>query len=300
MTGEVVTREQEFIEIVREPADTLADARKAATVLMQVVTSKPKQVIINGEKYLEYEDWQTLGQFYGYTVITGEAVPVEVEGVKGARAIAKLVRMRDGLVLGGAEAYCMRDEERWCARKKYEWQGEGDDRTKVEIGEENVPWFQLASMAQTRAGSKAYRNRLAWVAVLAGYRPTPAEEMEGVPEKSKRATSDTGEHFCKIHNVAFFKSKNMKSYAHPYEENGEKKWCNEPADTAQPNPTATKEQPDLMKLEFKNAGEFMTACYENFKLDSTMVNKEVPEYDIAKPDQRKKAWQQIVGTYQKS
>jgi hypothetical protein len=32
-------------------------------------------------------------------------------------------------------------------------------------------------MAQTRAGSKALRNALAWVVVLAGYKPTPAEEM---------------------------------------------------------------------------------------------------------------------------
>jgi len=35
----------------------------------------------------------------------------------------------------------------------------------------------LSSMAQTRAGAKALRNRFAWVVVLAGYRPTPAEEM---------------------------------------------------------------------------------------------------------------------------
>jgi hypothetical protein len=32
-------------------------------------------------------------------------------------------------------------------------------------------------MAQTRAGAKAMRNALAWVVVLAGYRPTPAEEL---------------------------------------------------------------------------------------------------------------------------
>ena len=34
-------------------------------------------------------------------------------------------------------------------------------------------------MAQTRAGAKALRNALAWVVVLAGYRPTPAEELPG-------------------------------------------------------------------------------------------------------------------------
>ena len=38
-------------------------------------------------------------------------------------------------------------------------------------------------MAQTRACAKALRNVLAWVVVLAGYAPTPAEEMD---------TSDSG------------------------------------------------------------------------------------------------------------
>jgi len=41
-------------------------------------------------------------------------------------------------------------------------------------------------MAQTRAGAKALRNVLAWVAVLAGYKPTPAEEIvDVIPEKPK-------------------------------------------------------------------------------------------------------------------
>ena len=36
---------------------------------------------------------------------------------------------------------------------------------------------QLASMAQTRAGSKAMRNAIGWVVELAGLNPTPLEEM---------------------------------------------------------------------------------------------------------------------------
>jgi len=37
----------------------------------------------------------------------------------------------------------------------------------------------LASMAQTRAMSKALANKFKWVVVLAGYATTPAEEMNG-------------------------------------------------------------------------------------------------------------------------
>jgi len=56
-------------------------------------------------------------------------------------------------------------------------------------------------MAQTRACAKALRNVLAWVVVLAGYRPTPAEEMHdagnngngktAVKEPQKKAAAPT-------------------------------------------------------------------------------------------------------------
>jgi hypothetical protein len=39
------------------------------------------------------------------------------------------------------------------------------------------PEYQLASMAQTRAAGKVLRLLLGWIVTLAGYEPTPAEEM---------------------------------------------------------------------------------------------------------------------------
>ena len=146
------------LAIARPPDVVLLEAKKAADALKDVISKKHKPVIFNGEQYLEFEDWQTVGNFYGLKAKTGEAEPVTIDGVAGAKAKAEVIDIRSGRVVGGAEAYCLRDEPNW-ARK---------------------PWFQLASMAQTRAGSKSLRNILAWVVVLAGYRPTPAEEMEGV------------------------------------------------------------------------------------------------------------------------
>lgn len=210
------------------PDEILENAIVAAKALQRVVNQKKKPVIFNGEQYLEFEDWQTCGQFYRYTVKTYEAMPVEVDGIKGAKARADLIDLQTGEVLGGAEAYCMRDEEKWNTRPKYEWAGKGDGRHRIQTGTEIVPWFQLASMAQTRAGAKAFRNRLAWVAVLAGYRPTPAEEMTedtattGVKE---RRTVEDDKHWCAIHHTAFFKKGEMRGYAHPIGDTGE--WCNE-------------------------------------------------------------------------
>lgn len=138
----------------RDPDKEIEQATTAAKALKRVIDSRDDRVVIRGKTFLRYEDWQTVGQFYGYSVQTDEAIACEIEGVKGAKAKAILLD-RNGNLAGGAEAYCMRDEAKWA----------------------ESPWFQLASMAQTRAGAKALRNRLAWVAVLAGYEGTPAEEM---------------------------------------------------------------------------------------------------------------------------
>ena len=139
------------------PATVLAEAQKAASALKDVIARKPKPVLINGEQYLEFEDWQTVGRFYGVTVGSeGEPEFVELAGVKGFKATA--IAIRNGQTISRATAYCMSDEERWAT----------------------APTYQVCSMAQTRANAKALRNVLSWVAVLAGYKPTPAEEMDGV------------------------------------------------------------------------------------------------------------------------
>ena len=225
---------------------------------------------MNGEQYLEYEDWQTLAQFYGYTVKTGEAQPIEIDGVKGAKACADLIDIKTGMYLGGAEAYCMRDEEHWNTRPKYEWQGEGENRKRVKVGDEVVPWFQLASMAQTRAGAKALRNRLAWVAVLAGYKATPVEEMteSTVGEKVKeRRTVDKSAHYCSTHDVNFFKKGRMKNYAHPIE--GTNDWCNE----------------DDQKKQVIEEGEKLTEEY--WPEEATQPSPPAPEQPLQQEEQEK-------------
>ena len=192
----------ESVSIMQAPAEVLKSATEAALALADVVSRKPKRIIVNGEQYLEYEDWQTVGHFFGLHAKTEDAQPVTVAGVEGAKARATIVN-RDGMAIGGAEAYCLRDEDKW----------------------KNKPWFQLASMAQTRAASKAFSNILRWVVVLAGYKGTPAEEMA-----DEKPAAIPVEHYCKEHKTEWFKRGNMKSYAHPIEGTDPKQWCNEPAD----------------------------------------------------------------------
>lgn len=145
--------------VERSPKNEVAFGQQAATALMDIVRQKKLARKFGGEKeHLYVEAWEAVGAFAGLSAYPTDAEPIEIDGVKGAKSSATLIRDSDGMVLGGAVAYCMRDEPNW----------------------KNKPWFQLASMAQTRAVSKAFRIKLGWVASMAGYSGTPAEEMEGV------------------------------------------------------------------------------------------------------------------------
>jgi len=65
-----------------------------------------------------------------------------------------------------------------------------------------------------------------YVAILAGYEPTPAEEMTGVAPDERPSHL---EHYCSVHKMKFFKKGKMQGYAHPIE--GTDQWCNEEKDT---------------------------------------------------------------------
>jgi len=203
MSNEVTVLPQELI-VARPPELVLEEARRAAVALKEVIDRKPNPVLFNGEKYLEFEDWQTVGRFYGISPRIKSTNYVEFGEIKGWEALADAVQVTSGNVVSSAEAMCLNDEPKWSARPKYEWHyvkksggtsaedpgsaeliweksPDGKSRPKkqrVLAGDEAVPLFQLRSMAQTRACAKAMRNALAWVVVLAGFKPTPAEELD--------------------------------------------------------------------------------------------------------------------------
>ena len=150
------------LAVSRDPDIVLEEATKAARALQKVISAKPKKVIINGEQYLEFEDWLTVARFYGCTVRVRSTQFVQFGDVRGYEATAEV--LRDGNVISAATSMCLDDESRW----------------------ENKPLFQILSMSQTRACAKALRNVLSWVVVLAGYRATPAEEMYDGAEKERQ------------------------------------------------------------------------------------------------------------------
>ncbi len=178
--------------MARPPEVILKEAMQAAKALGDVVSKKKKPVIMNGEQYLEFEDWQTVGRFYGITAKVIETKFIDYGNAQGFEAKAVAIR-QDGQEISAAEAMCLNDEDKWSTRPKYEYV----NNVRTKVGDVPVPLFQLKSMAQTRACAKALRNVLAWVVVLAGYKPTPAEEMTGnekqpIQEPKKKPPEEPG------------------------------------------------------------------------------------------------------------
>lgn len=200
---ELTIRAAEMGDLVqyREPEQVLAEATRAAQALVKVVSLKKNPVKFNNEQYLEREDWGTVGAFYGCTAKTVETNFVEFPGedgmmIRGFEAVAIVIDPA-GREIARAESMCLDEEENWGHVPKYEYVEKLDDKGKKiwdanlfggkggyvkerkQTGSVKKPLFQLRSMAQTRAEAKALKQKFSWVVVLAGYSPTPAEELTG-------------------------------------------------------------------------------------------------------------------------
>lgn len=134
----------------------IEEAQAKAQALSNIVESQGLYNKIGGGKHLRVEAWQTIAMGYGLTpAITGSQILYNHDNEEYGAMATAVVYDQNGVIRGGAEGYCMRDEANW--------------RSK--------PSHQLVSMAGTRAVSKALRLMLSWVVVLAGYDATPAEEL---------------------------------------------------------------------------------------------------------------------------
>lgn len=191
------------LRLTREPEQALNDAHLAAKALQKRIAGKEKPVIFNGKQYIERDDWEMVAHFFGYVSKVESTSFVEYGNVQGFQAVAQLINEQTKAEVSRAVAICLNDEDNWGLRPKYDWkdvirdgkkvwneQRKKYERERVQVGEEQVPMFQLLSMAQTRACAKACRNKLGWIVVLAGYEPTPAEEMNGttLPESGQQTT----------------------------------------------------------------------------------------------------------------
>jgi len=252
------------------PQDVVNNATIQSKLLMDIVSKTKCYQIISGKRYLQVEAWETIGAFNRVHAITRAITPILRDGeTVGYDADVRLVNSL-GLEVGGAIMPCYFTENA-CKGK------EGNAKDKA-----------CKSAAQTFAESKAYRMNYSYIAILAGYEPTPAEEMTG-----QEAEHDETGHYCEVHKTHFFKKGKMKTYAHPIGNTGE--WCREPSEKPKPpetnkegQPSANEEQPAQAKdatqestgqgeppkkpkrdpSTIKNITQLQKACFEDFGIKS--------------------------------
>ena len=149
-----------------DPNEIVAKATETATALAAVIEKQGLFNSIQGRKHVRVEGWTLLGTMLGVFPVLAWTRPIE-NGWE-ARVEAKTL---GGATVGAAEAQCTRSEGTWRNR---------DD-------------FAIRSMAQTRATSKCLRIPLGFVVTLAGYDPTPNEEvtddMRGGARPSQQSTA---------------------------------------------------------------------------------------------------------------
>jgi hypothetical protein len=154
---------------IHDPKEMIARAAELAKALAEIIHSvkdsdgKPTlYVIIQNRKYVKVEGWTTLGAMMGVVPVEEYCDPLPDNS--GYKAKVKLIRMVDQAQVGGASAICKMKETGW--------------------NKEEAPTH---SKAITRATGKAFRLSFAWVMKLAGFEPTPAEELFEVGGSSEEA-----------------------------------------------------------------------------------------------------------------
>jgi len=148
----LIAAEQEKRLFDLSPKDMVTAATQMATPLADVINKQLLFTDIQGKKYVKCEGWQLLGSMLGITPKETKVIEHEDGSFE---AHVDLINIRTSCPVGGASSICGTDEKRWSKADKY----------------------ARRSMAVTRATGKAYRLAFSWIMNLAGYEPTPAEEM---------------------------------------------------------------------------------------------------------------------------
>lgn len=134
------------------PESKVVHAAAIAKELKKIIDSQGMFAVIGKSKHVTCEGWTTALALLGI-VPREKSVIRHPDGTY--EASVDLVNFATGTIVGGASAICGMDEKTWADR----------------------PEYARRSMSITRATGKAARLAYSWIIKLAGYSPTPSEEM---------------------------------------------------------------------------------------------------------------------------
>lgn len=138
---------------------SLTQTKKLVNELMKYVDDNGLAINIAGKKYLQIEAWQFTGSQLNLTAIVTDIQDItnyDVDKpVPKYKSTVEVIHNPTGQLVSRGFALC----------------------SKAESKKSGFDEYAVASMAQTRAIGKAYRNILAWLPKLAGYEGTPVDEV---------------------------------------------------------------------------------------------------------------------------
>ncbi len=133
-----------------------ADIASFSLVLGEYIQKNKLSCQIQGKQYVYCDGWKFAGLSFGLTAIAKKPEnQSEGEEIKYA-CEADIVQMSTSKIISYGFAVCSNKESK----------------------KRSFDEYAIASMAQTRAIAKAYRNLLGFLMNSAGFESTPAEEME--------------------------------------------------------------------------------------------------------------------------
>ncbi len=151
---------------------------QAAKKIKEYIVKNNLSVNIAGHDYVMVEGWQFAGSLMGlYPKV------VEVKDLGGNKWLAEVdvINSKTKESVGTGFALC----------------------SKAESKKASFDEYAILSMAQTRAIGKAFRNLIGWIIKLAGYEPTPAEEMKKAEIKKPTGPIDGTDHIAKLKTELF-------------------------------------------------------------------------------------------------
>lgn len=148
-----------------------SEVMRFSNQLKEIIVKNKLFTNVKGKNYVNVEGWQIAGAFTGIEPIVEKIENLsEGDTIRYRAEVALYDTKREGAKCGMGMAIC----------------------TNKEAGKKQFEEYAIASMAQTRAIGKAFRLKLGWLMKLAGYEPTPAEEIAEA-EVVGKATNNSGE-----------------------------------------------------------------------------------------------------------
>ena len=122
-------------------------ALQVASTLQAFVLERKLTANIQGKNYPLVEAWQFAGSQLGLIPVVKEVKNLSTDSEIKYEAFVEVLRLQDGLVMSRGYAVCSNKEN---SKRRFDE-------------------YAIASMAQTRAVGKAYRNILAFLMKAAGF-----------------------------------------------------------------------------------------------------------------------------------